>query len=880
MIFFERSNKNIPNAQLPKRDSTTYEEIINTNTQGDRLFLVRKDNKPVSIVVITTPHKIKELNRYGINIPGSNALTSQVTATLGLYRQTLVKRFYQNEEITPYAKAKKDLIKIAQTRIDYLCPLEQLINHPHCKFDDLNNTLNAYVGELEKYKGHLKNILNETQISNYDSQILENLEKQIDRDIQETKNYLKKILDKDISRFLLAYGPDSLQSFIKQRLISIVRQTQQCNQNIAYCAGAITRGSLHGHCEQSIVQIQQSNDLHNRVLPEHQCYFSQPGKQVSEKPEKQALEFSIYDTNLLMCLCAIDDQLNPSATSVSKTWRSRFKNLLHWLYERSVCLFVEYIFDFPLGVLSGFFSFDATSISKKITLRSPWDEEKNYGKRLKELALPKTSALLQLGQYLGRFLRDTLLNSFRATKAFIYEITVQLVESLKGDYYSGHLQRLKEKELYDSLKKVFDKLLKDPTDRSLFEQQSFQPNETEKYSFARSAYELNPVPYNDILNLCASRLTLVFDHINSIPRNHPFSGLVLMLFYISALAYLFAPGLLHSLLGLSAAHSIAPQTLNYPNFIAYLFLNFTVRTSLSSLNDRPDSALASGLISLVLMLGLSYIFWAGEKVLHTLPWNPNQPLPPFSAGLYLTRCLALDQNNALQVSNTRENKGDEPKQNDLLNLLLMYQPLLHQLSEQQKRDVRRWIKQTHPELLHTINQWFEPQSSSALVTTLILIAKHLTLLLRCFCTPITWTAQPFIELRDLLIQDAARIIHATFLVLHSVINTLGTILRAMGDFVGNGVFARMHALVSKQHTCSKKTYGYSEKTDHIWESMTQLLQSLFGRLRKETTTPHPWTVYYKYNPGLFTQTDQIKTTNCMAEAETARYVADAVNFGA
>lgn len=855
MIFFERSKKNTPD----KNTSDTHKKI--TLTQQDELFLVfkGKGKTPDSLVLITTPNKIKELNRYGINNPGANALTSQVTATLGLYRQTLVKRIYQNQEIKADAKAKEHLIKIAQTRIDHLCPLEQLINHPHCDFNKLQDTLEAYLNELNNYKTQIKQDLLLKEIQVYDSQISLNLEAQIERDIQATEIYLNKVLEhenQDISHFLSAYGPDSLQSFIKQRLISIVRQTQLCNQNIAYRARAKSRGSLHDHCEQAMKQIQQSNDLHNRVLPEHQCNFS-------AGPHRQALECSIYDTNLLMCLYAIDDPPSaPSSTSLSKTWPSRFKNLLHWLYEHSVCAFIEYSIDLPLGILSGLFSFNATSISKKITLKSPWNENTNYEKLLKKLALPETSGLLELGQYLGGFLHNTLLNTFRAIKAFAYEMTIQLVKSLEGDYYSGHWQQPKdEDDLYHSLEVAFKNLLKDPSYQCLFEQQSFKPTKTKSYPFARPAYELNPFPYNDILNLCASRLTLVIDHINSIPRSHPFSGLLLMLFYISALSYLLAPGLLHCLLGLPAVHAIAPQTLNYPNFIAYLCLNLTVRTSLT-MNDRPVSALTSGFISLVLMLGFSYIFWAGEKVLPTLPWNPNQPLPILSAGLCFTRCLALAQNHAVQT-NTR--KDNEPK-HDLLKLLLSYQPILYQLSPQQKCDVRRWIEQTHPKLLHTFNQWFEPQSSSALVTTLTLIAKHLTLMFRCLCTPITWSIQPFIELRDLLIQDAARIIYATGLVLYSVINTVGIMIRAVGDLVGNVLIARIQALFNDQ-TCAEKNYELSEKLDHIGETVGQSLRFGLGleSLRKKTTSPHPWTVYdHQYDPGFFTQADETKPADFVA----------------
>ena len=160
-----------------------------------------------------------------------------------------------------------------------LQPLERLVNDYDRSLTSKEN-LHRVKKVLAEYQQVLSNLLEEHSenlsiIEGYDRDVLNTFTGKFKEDASRITLYLDSL--GHVDNAYKAYGTESLNAFIKQQLITLIRETQMVNQNLTYSrkAKSLLRGKFNSFMEDSFRVVGDYEfDLHNPVTQEHQGNFS------------------------------------------------------------------------------------------------------------------------------------------------------------------------------------------------------------------------------------------------------------------------------------------------------------------------------------------------------------------------------------------------------------------------------------------------------------------------------------------------------------------------------------------------------------------------------------------------------------------------------
>jgi len=278
----------------------TYTKTIRKVGAG-RIFIIKKDGRPISFTWETKPENIKVAVTAGIVNP--KALTSKVVCTIGDYRARVLERAYEDGIVSNKYQEKKALLDFWQQRVVMLQPLERLIN-TNKNPTEVAKAFDDYILAVREYKRTLA--VKMAVLVKYDANIQEKLGQFLEDDIAAIESLRASIVaGAPLKSLLAAYGRTSLMTKLNVMMIKMAKQAQGLNQNLTHArpdrtdsfftslwqgAFSLFRGYFNDICEDVMRVINNHDpDLHNPVLPAHQGDFAAQ-EELGQNEEKQTDE--------------------------------------------------------------------------------------------------------------------------------------------------------------------------------------------------------------------------------------------------------------------------------------------------------------------------------------------------------------------------------------------------------------------------------------------------------------------------------------------------------------------------------------------------------------------------------------------------------------
>ena len=357
--------------------------------------VIKANNELHHFVWRTNAKNILQAQRDGVL--QFESLTSQVIHAMGKYTKEGYYRAYKDGIISDKYPQKMALLRYTQAKVTALQPLERLVNDYDRSLTSKEN-LHRVKKVLAEYQQVLSNLLEEHSenlsiIEGYDRDVLNTFTGKFKEDASRITLYLDSL--GHVDNAYKAYGTESLNAFIKQQLITLIRETQMVNQNLTYSrkAKSLLRGKFNSFMEDSFRVVGDYEfDLHNPVTQEHQGNFS-------DKDGIIANDFSFLGKNhleiqqTLMTLAQIEKvdtlrnlgngkyQLRTESGHRFCLKTTRFTNwhintTPHYIFFRTACwvwnivvgLSVGLTYDLAVGIVSGLSGNKVTSVASKLQI--------------------------------------------------------------------------------------------------------------------------------------------------------------------------------------------------------------------------------------------------------------------------------------------------------------------------------------------------------------------------------------------------------------------------------------------------------------------------------------------------------------------------------
>lgn len=561
--------------RLFSADTTTYTKQLIKLNDSNELILIKENDAPSALLWRTTDKEhIRQAIRQGIH-KKPPALTSQVICALGGYWQKTLERIYDRAFVSNKLKQKETILRnIAQARIEQLQALERLINSG-ASAADIQVALKAYGDEAELNGISQANELG-LCLAQYDAKAKETMSGFVKEDIDAAN-----ALSKDVTS-------DSLAAFIKERIVSIVRQAKQLNQNITYSrdSGSYLRGDLHICCKQALKEISDYvPDHHNMITKEHQGIFSDP-----EQGKSWTIDFShlgsdqelLYPVLKTISFISGEDKLSNDYKSLLRRDGSvsmqlnetRFTNWsqggsLGDRVKQSITWCINVLLGFTVGVVveaaqfvfeffKGIFIHKPEKNHDRVNYLLPLDNTLSAKTKFREIAncfdLKPHSLGAKMGYQLGRAIRNTVWEALKGVVVAMQNITIKLAETVRNDYYFGHqFQQLRAERkligLKQKLRELKAKQLHSVTEieneeKRIFDEKVSVAADQLVSQFSEPRYVLTPYHLNDILNAGVNGVSSVVGTLtNTIHAKHPLTGLVFNSAYLAGFLAVNAPEL-------------------------------------------------------------------------------------------------------------------------------------------------------------------------------------------------------------------------------------------------------------------------------------------------------------------------------------------------
>jgi hypothetical protein len=248
--------------------------------RGDSLDYLTNQNlsRDTTLLWHTSGEKLRLALRSGQLKP--QALTSKAIKALGKYNKKCMDRRIKSRIESVLWERKKELVDIAQDRIEHLQGLERFLGH--C-IHDAKQSVTELVAVLDVYSSKQQHYLDQYPFKGYPL-VAENALikaywcKRISADKDATAQ-LKALLKKkgNDAQWLETTGYDEILSFIRKRTTSALKQTQALNQILTHRRdkGAYLRGDLNSFIEDALkLTRDHAQDLHNPVNCDHQLAYA------------------------------------------------------------------------------------------------------------------------------------------------------------------------------------------------------------------------------------------------------------------------------------------------------------------------------------------------------------------------------------------------------------------------------------------------------------------------------------------------------------------------------------------------------------------------------------------------------------------------------
>ncbi|MDQ2994824.1 MAG: hypothetical protein M3R00_07780, partial [Pseudomonadota bacterium] len=530
----------------------------------------------------TTQDKIQEAVDYGIT--EFDALTSKVIGAIGCYRMHVLERAYDCGIISNKYEQKESLLRFTQERIRNCQGLERLINSYNLgESVDTNQQniiarFNEYIEKMEQLKLDSANL---TLLNRFDRDANQKLSADIDDDILAAKTY-QNTLSTDLEHTVLAAtGPKSIATFIKTRMIHALREAQQHNQDITYSRNAksFSRGQFNSYCENALRVINEhQSDHHNRVLPEHQGYFSQDDLAPITLDYQRLGKNQRIIRQFLMAITHIEGADTIARSKAKQKWvifsenghehvlrTTRFtswniqrkktdtvKRLLYWPYNLIVGLVVGILWDLPLGLVFGIIGIEKNTYASDLRKEIPPAGVAGtcFEKFAEKIVFPEVSLGTKLGRLLGTFVRNTLWEMVKGVAVTVKRAaTLQIGKNLAIDYEIGHKGLPDESEIYatvhkdlqtlllskeeslQELNKEYTNIFKQPlvTSQKVENDENQGPilaDEITNKRYAVAPYQLSHGEWYDLFNSTLNGTKELIDSLLHENAKHPFSGVI------------------------------------------------------------------------------------------------------------------------------------------------------------------------------------------------------------------------------------------------------------------------------------------------------------------------------------------------------------------
>ncbi|MDI9818371.1 MULTISPECIES: hypothetical protein [unclassified Legionella] len=561
-------------------------------SQAGALHFIKEDEQTENFVWHTTAAALQQALRYGLLEVESP--TARAIAALGLYRRQILSRAHEKGIISHKFEQKEALVNIAQDNLASLQELELLANTFNANANlDLEKkrvqmVLDKVLKELRRQSNEADNTLE--SLKKFDKKAVEKMKAFYAHQIQLLENLAERVSRADantVQSILKATGSDSIMTIAKTMSMATLIKIQELNQNITYSrdAKSLMRGDLNSSCEDALKALRDYEaDPHNPILAAHQ------GRFYLEDNQKVAVDFSHLGhdekkiKSTLEAIAAIDghgiiktdkgytlDGHHLLTTRFTK-WQVNaapgytFKRLSAGTVNVVIGVVVGLAIDLPLGFFTSFFSFGhykMPSLASKLMITVRTNSPKNalaehlYNK----FVFKHYSAGTLLGQKLGSFISNTILDMANGIRASFQNLKFKGFDELRADFKTGawgndYASLTKQEQILHRLRSILDVKI---NDRKNLENQIRNKekvilnlgSESDSRSLSASSscftgmpYHLNAGEWDDIGNAVFSGIEAVNDtFVHNIHAKHPFTGLIFSTSYAAGGLAIFTPGL-------------------------------------------------------------------------------------------------------------------------------------------------------------------------------------------------------------------------------------------------------------------------------------------------------------------------------------------------
>ncbi len=902
---FKRANKStFVSAKISKIPGQTYSGSVDTYfkkeikiSSTEAIHIIEKNGSFKSLICHVMQPSLEQLKRFGF-IPAETPI-SQAINQLGGYRQIILKRAYENHKITSLHKEKVSLLDFSQDLLMALEPLECVTNtlNEHLYENQkiaIQSTIKNLLIKLSQYKAKHRSTLH--PLCAFDTNALNKMD-QLYEALCARLEALSVTIDnasfEELKVLLRPTGSESILTHVKDMGMAIIVKTQELNQNLTYSrkAKSFFRGELNNACEEALKVIQNYEaDPHNPILLEHQGNFNDTGSTL-------AVDFSGLDEEKIKPLIyAINElsnhgiqkreehyvlgkiELSPSNLSHKATWGNfSLANVFKDIFRGTLVVLKQAIFgvasflinliiDVPISFLTTLFSFDFLKISSLSTFLFPQKNQNSTIPLVKELLESCSFKQTSFGSNSGRKLALLAVNLLKDVGNTFLGILYRLGFGFYDLFLDAKIQFKKSNrttqcqtilsDISDSLTAIKQENIKQldsliTQEKSIIKaqkncSQNTKPIVITSPDVACAPYHLSSGEWHDLVNVIFDKVKTILDEgVTFALAKHPIKTNLILALQLGAMLSILAP----------TAMPLVTQM--------YTQIFSLLQNTVITIIPQPVLNTATLIMNndIVKYLQVTQML---ENII-----GINRPL---GADLPIEKIDSFKSH--LPEQNPRQNKTPQLfLQVKALQLLLTRQDVLQYLSYREKRLLMMVIE----ELFNDIRDkeyfikglsclLYPPTKKTSLNQTLTIIFDYIPLLARCLLSPITFSSRPWHELKNKIIKDLTRIVHAISRLSNAVFNMAVRIfIRAPGDILVNEIAARVEgAIHDNKHSISQISYQLSQYCNQSMEQIRQKSSTSIDIMRRMSSAPSPQEALknvtaYLYAGGLFASENNINS---------------------